>query len=377
MEKIDVTALEIRDYALSFGWVLVKEALKDGLFVLNSPLNDFSQLIFPTNSSTSDFDDMARKSLKKLSIANNIEMTNLIDAIREVNDDVIGLRYFSDSKNVNSISFDEAYESIKATRQLLLSAASSVINPVIFHPKLNRTDPQEMIKKVRFRHTEEGSFVLRISCPFEMVNSPEPQLFPTQSEKPLSRNTFELINKASTSIIEAIDSASIDELFENESNSAMPQISYNFCEALLGLYDEERELPFQLVFDWSRASKTKIPFPDLPHRIKFPYSHKEKLEEVKSYFTPKRGDITDTFFGTVETLDGELDSEDRRSGSVVLSLLYDNDIIKARVNLNPDEYAIAVEAHTKAGGVVQLSGDLRRGKSRNIIENISNFKRSN
>lgn len=377
MERIDITSLELRDYAISYGWVLVKEALKDGLFVLNSPNDDYSQLIFPKDQTESDFRSMAEKSLHRLSVFNKIDEPRLIDAIREVNDDVIGLRYYSDRKTVNSISFDEAFESIKAARQLLLSAASSVINPVIFHPKLNRTDPQEMIKKVRFRHTEEGSFVLRISCPFDMTNHSEQSLLPSNPIKPLSRNAFELINLSSSNILEAVDSASIQELFESESKSENPIVSYNLCDALIGLYDEERELPFQLVFDWSRASLAKFPFPNLPHRISFPYSHKEKLEEVKSYFTPQRKDISGKFFGSVETLDGELDSEDRRSGSVMLSIIYDNEILKARVNLGPDDYATAVDAHTKAGGVVQFKGDLKRGKSRNVIENISDFEQSN
>jgi len=47
MDRIDVSAIDIRDYALSQKWTLVKEALKDGLFVLNSPNDDFMQLVLP------------------------------------------------------------------------------------------------------------------------------------------------------------------------------------------------------------------------------------------------------------------------------------------------------------------------------------------
>jgi hypothetical protein len=139
MDKIDVKALEIRDYAISQGWVLIKEALKDGLFVLDSPAGDFTQLIFPKDDSISEYQDMAIVSLRRLTEFYKLPLNKVVEDIREVNDDVIALRYFSDSKTVNSISFQEALDSIDATKQMLLSAASTVVNPVTFHPKLNRT----------------------------------------------------------------------------------------------------------------------------------------------------------------------------------------------------------------------------------------------
>jgi hypothetical protein len=51
MNTIDVTPIEIRDYALSYGWTLVREAIRDGLFILNSPNQRFKQLVFPIEGS--------------------------------------------------------------------------------------------------------------------------------------------------------------------------------------------------------------------------------------------------------------------------------------------------------------------------------------
>lgn len=66
MTKIDVTPLEIRDYAVSLGWQLVKEAIKDGLFVLNSPSEKYKQLIFPIEPNASDYESMAELSIRKI-----------------------------------------------------------------------------------------------------------------------------------------------------------------------------------------------------------------------------------------------------------------------------------------------------------------------
>ncbi len=374
MENIDVKALEIRDYAISQGWILVKEALKDGLFVLNSPNNDYSQLVFPKDESIKEFHEMAYVSLKRLTDFYKIQLNKLTEDIREVNDDVIALRYFSDSKTVNSISFQEALDSIDATKQLLMSAASTIVNPVTFHPKLNRTEAQDLIKKARFRHTEEGSFILKISIPFELSRPPTPTLFGENIEKPFSRQAIEIISQSSALLKESIESDSIGELYQLQTESERPIISYNFCDAISKLFDEERELPFQLLFNWSKASSLKMPIPTLPNRITFPFSHKSKIEEVREYFAPKRNDLKDDFIATVETLDGSIGEDGKRSGPIVLSILYENEIIKARVNLSSDFYSTAVDAHKKAGSYIEIHGLLKRNKRSNTIEEISTFK---
>lgn len=374
MDKIDVKALEIRDYAISQGWALVKEALKDGLFVLNSPTNDFTQLIFPKDDSISEYQEMAMVSIRRLADFYKLPLNKTIEDIREVNDDVIALRYFSDSKTVNSISFQEALDSIDATKQMLLSAACTVVNPVTFHPKLNRTEAQDLIKKARFRHTEEGSFILKVSIPFELTHAPIPSLFGETIETPFSRKAIEVVSKSSNILLDTIDSDSITDLYKIQSADEHPLISYNFCDAVSKLFDEERELPFQLIFNWSKASLMKLPAPALPQRITFPFSHKNKIEEIREYFTPKRNDLQDDFIATVETLDGSIGEDGKRSGPVVLSILYENEIIKARVNLNSNDYAVAVEAHKRGGSYVEINGLLKRNKRSNTIEEIKSFK---
>jgi len=375
MDKIDVSAIDIRDYALSNNWELVKDALKDGLFVLNSPFGDFSQLIIPKDDSDSLFPEMAQISIERLANLYKFSIHKIIEDIREVNDDVICLRYFSENKNVNSISFEEAFGAIEATRQMLLSATSSIVSPALFHPKLNRSEAQDLIKKTRFRHTEEGSFILKISHPCEIITSQENNLFnETELEKPISRSAFELINSSSIKIIDAIESNSINALFEEEQESQKPTLSYNFCESLSHLYDNEREIPFQLIFNWSKASINKIPKPKYENKVLFPYSSKNKITELTNYFTPKRESLkNEKFYGTVDSLDGAVGEDGKRSGSVTLTILHENDTFKTKVNLPSNWYDIAVDAHKKGGAYVQIVGDLKRGKRSHSIENVTSF----
>jgi len=376
MNRIDVSPLEIKDFAISHGWILVKEALNDGLYVLNSPGDDGTQIVVPKNDNDSKFDELASNSIRWLSQFLSQPKNRVIEEIREVNDDVISLRYYSDSKKVNSISFEEALDAIESTRQLILAAASTVVSPKLYHPKMIRTEPLELIKKTRFRHTEEGSFILKVSCPVELEATQTGYLFEDgpNYNSPLSRKSFEIINNSAIRIINSIEGDSLTQLYEEEAQSQSPQISYNLCDAIANIFDEERELPFEFIFDWSRANLKKIPTPQTPNRVQFPFEYKQRIDYLKNFFKPQPKELTDVFLGTVEELQGDEGEGNKRSGYVILSLLIETELIKARANLNQEQYDLAIKAHKEVGTYVMIEGKLKPGKRLRTFENVKSFK---
>lgn len=371
---IDVTPIEIRDYAISLGWQLVKEATKDGLFVLNSPNENFKQLIFPIEPTSSDYDNMAELAISKISDLTKKRIFQIVEEIRGVNDDLISLRYYSEMKNVNSLSFQDTVETIEATKQLILTAGSSVVNPVLYHKRLSRIEATELLKKTRFRHTQEGSFIIKVSCPVELESSPKVSLFNEEIEKPISRKAFELINIASYKILKTIEEDTLDELFENQKKSKTPFISYNLCDSLAELFDDDRELPIELSFSWSKAYTNKLPPPKNIPSIKFPYSFKPKIIELKNYFAPERKETIDTFWGSVESLNGDEGENGRRAGEVILALLIESEIVKARLNLNTNQYEVAYKAHGVIGGLVKVKGKLHPGQRIRTLDDIELFE---
>ena len=373
MNKVDVTAIEIRDFARSLGWTFVKEAVADGLFVLNSPDDDDTQLIFPKETNVSEFNEAAYIAIKRLSDFYSVDYNRLIEDIREVYDDVISLRYYSDTKTVNSLLFENVLKSIEATRQLILSAASSIINPTIYHPRLNRIEPLELIRKTKFRHTREGSFMLKISCPIEITNGGGQTLFGEDYKIPLSRKAFSLINKSSFDLVNIIESNNEEKYIEEQLNSSEPTISYNFCDAISNLFDDNIGLPFELGFVWSRNSLNKIQHPDFVNRIKYAYEYKSKIDDIKVYFKKGPSELTESFIATVESLNGDPDESGNRSGDVRLNILLGSEMVNAKVMLKPEYYVIAHEAHIKPGSYVRVTGTLHPGKQIRLLDSITDF----
>src|SRR5690606_19154022 len=108
---------------------------------------------------------------------------------------------------------------------------------------------------------------------------------------------------------------------ESQKNSDSPIISYNLCDSLIELFDDERELPFELKFNWSRAYLNKLPIPQTVPLVRFPYSFKTKLVELKNYFAPESKESIDTFWGSVESLNGNEGDDGKRAGEVILALI--------------------------------------------------------
>ena len=76
----------------------------------------------------------------------------------------------------------------------------------------------------------------------------------------------------------------------------------------------------------------------------------------------------------METLNGDVGEDDRRSGEVMLALLLeDEEVVRARAVLGPDEYARAVAAHEKGRAYVMVKGVLQRGTRVGYLKTVESF----
>lgn len=57
---------DLRDYAKDSGWILIKEAAKDRLYVLTHPRFDRRQLVFPMDTTAPDYSEAVMMVVNKL-----------------------------------------------------------------------------------------------------------------------------------------------------------------------------------------------------------------------------------------------------------------------------------------------------------------------
>ncbi len=223
---------ELCEFAKSLGYIEAAEPLED-LFVLDSPKEKYRQLVFPNSKMDSSFEEMAWIAIEKIAKSQGITPSKILLAISENKDDVFSLRYFSDEEEIDSLPLEEAIEVLQATKKLILSSACSVVNPVLFHSKLSRKPVDDFWSGMRLRHTQIGSFTLRVSNPvfrptgLQVFNS-------TLSFDPyFGRKAFRLLQESAMEVVENLENNEPDRLFKRYKNMTNPQISFNFLDALV------------------------------------------------------------------------------------------------------------------------------------------------
>jgi hypothetical protein len=149
-------------------------------------------------------------------------------------------------------------------------------------------------------------------------------------------------------------------------------LSANLCDALLEMQPRGERSRLTLSATWSRSlpPSAETQTPSIVHMRKeyFPV-----IEMLANALRPTRRPQVSRFVGLVHSLYGDPDEQGRVRGDVQLLIFNQEEPIRARVNLNPDDYHTAWEAHG-VGGYVSLNGKLEPGDRLHRITEVSNFK---
>lgn len=367
-----IAPIDLRDFLKSQGWSVLEQALVDRLFVLSNPAFPRRQLVFPMDLMAPDYVESVDLVIDKISELTGVSRNSLLATLFSIRDDVLRLRVFNEI-NDNDIPLSFASSLITSAEKLLKAAACTVLRPRAHHPRLSLTEASQLIEKSRFGQTEQGSYVVRVSCP---LNAMEVQgsLELDNSDAPFVRQVTLSLNQALQQLTAAIEADSVDSLVHSIRTAASPLVSSNLCEALSGMHDEQMDNSLDLSFDWSVLRHLPPQTRIQPIRIQRDYF--ARIEEVRRELRSVEREQQDTFIGTVERLDGEMGDDGRRSGSVVLAVLLpeEGESVRARSILTSEQYTIADQAHMTNGAYVRITGRLCPGRQPRQLTDITDFR---
>jgi hypothetical protein len=367
-----IAPTDLRDYAKSQGWMLLKEAAKDRLYVMNHPRFERRQLVFPMDTTAPDYAEAIALMIEKIAVMEQRTPETVIKSLMEVSDDAVAFRITSPRPEDRYLPLSFAGAMVAGAQQLLLASACTVLKPKAHHPRLSRTEAQQFLETARFRHTQPGSFVLNVSCPVQAMDVQVP-LLPDESEAPFVRRTTLTLQRSLRELISAIETDSLDGLVASLKQSATPLISSNFCEALTRFEDDSLKNSVDIGITWAAS----IPRPNnepVFSVVRVQHDYFSRIEEVRRELRSNEKHMEDTFIGTVERLDGEMGEDGHRSGEVILSLLLpEGEQVRARTNLDADQYGKADQAHMKEGTYVKVAGKLLPGRQPRQLSDLRAF----
>jgi hypothetical protein len=347
----------VRDYAKSRGWQPV-EGSRRRLWIFNHPKAGLRQLIIPMDRDTAWADALLEVVLR-LSELEQLSTETVLDNLLNVGgEDVSG----------GMLPMANATGLIDGVRRALLSSACSVINKVKHHPRMSRSVADDFLQVCKMGQTEIGSYVVKVVCP--LTEMEEPPIL--QNEEPFARATTVGLLHGCQKIVQSIEQDQVDKMLEDDEKN--PAVTSNLCDALLRMHAARDNADLAIDISWAAMPKLKIP--SVVPVASFKPEYFRIVEDIRRQLRPqKEQEEQALLFGTVETLNGDVGEDGRRSGEVVFALLLpDEEVVRARGNLNADDYETAVNAHEKGRGYISFDGVLKPGVRVGRVDEITGFK---
>lgn len=355
-----VAPTDLRDYLQSQGWSLREDALADRLYMVENVSFPRRQLTFPMDATAADYSESVDIVIAKLADMTGQTSSSIVSRVRALKDDVIRLRVISDGHD-RTLPLSFASTLIGNTEKLLRAAACTVLRPRTYHDRLNLREATQFVDAARFSLAEEGSFSLMVACPLHAMQG-QGALELDHSNEPFVRQVTLSLHRALSQLTSAIERNELDRLLDELKSSPTPLVSSNLCEALSAMHEERADNSLEVAIDWSLLRTVTDRAATRAIRIQRDYF--SRIEEVRRELRPIAFHAEDTFIGTVERLEGEMGSDGRPAGDVVLSVLLpdEGEAVRVRVTLSADDYERAELAHVRDGAYVRVVGRLGPGR---------------
>jgi len=355
-----------KDYAKAKGWEIIPTS--KSYFLLKHKDFSLRQLKIPKESDSSDFTDALLDVAQRLADIENRPMVQVLEDLLEPNTDIIRHRLISRATESGCIPFEESIALMEGARKVLLSSACSIIEPRLHHPRLSKQQALQYVKACQFGQTEFGSFVLKVMCPLSVED--EQIDFSQTSNQPFGRRVTECILNSTNLLINAIDQDKEEDLLkENESSKIL---SSNFCQALMQMESSLEEAKIEISAKWSSRL---LVVGNTPSRVTIAKRHFRQIEQIYSSLrNSQENEVSSIYVGTVEELKGDIGGDGRRSGTVIVRILSDDDVINASVDLDSDKYQTAINAHTAGKETqIKIKGIVKRFARSAKIVDMSEF----
>lgn len=354
---------QVRSYALARGWQRISQR-NPNLAVFGHANADFEQLLVPMDDELLDYDRRLAEVVETLAGFEQRSAESILADLLTSDADIVRFRVTSPATDGGSIPLAEGIRLLEGAKRSLLAAAHSVLNPVRHHPRMRRSEAQQLLSKCHMGQTERGSFAISISCPLRAVEADQPLLAGVET---FTRKAVSALLRSVHQIVQAIDADEVQQLL-TPAEDQIP-VSVNLCDALLQMQPPEEESHLDLGVSWASSS---APLIQLPPSVRVRHEFFAIIADVARDLRPAQAPATSLFVGHVENVGGELGDDGRMQGEVVLSLMFEESVQAARVTLGPEDWLIA-HAALASHSVVRLKGILHPGSRTHRITDVTEF----
>jgi hypothetical protein len=346
---------DVASYLVQLGWKFEKA---DRSWAFYSKVIDQENVILeiPQQVGAVDYGRAVRMLIEDLARLEGQKPGPLLRDIRGASFDIVRIAFEGSGTKDGRISVKAGQRVYEAARDLLLSAACSVLDPRAVFTKRKPDEAMNLLDRARFGQTEFGSFVLSIECSI----APQLQqslLVDTDPDAPLERKTCvrlaHALQATEGACQESVGAGSIEPFRKRIQDG----ISANLCDAVAEFFEATSAERVQAAFSFAHRRPVSR---DVPRLISLSPDTSGILREAAKGLRAEASYPETDVLGTVVKLDSCNPSE---GGIVVLRSFLDGRNRDVRISLDTKQYQAAIQAHGDRS-LVRCVGDLaREGRS--------------
>jgi hypothetical protein len=342
---------EVQAYVKAKGWLRVPNRRPE-LAVFHREVNgEMEGLVIPQDPDLVDYAQAMNEAVRTLALIEGRTPGAVIDDLLLPAADVIRFRVISNAAEEGVLPLEDAVRLFGGVRKALLSSACTAVHPQSVHPRLSRSQAKEMVDACKLG-VEKGSFVARVVCPLDAVESEERIEAPSP---PFVRKATQSLLQGANEIVSALIAGDPDRLAQPE---MAKYLSANLCEAILEMQPNQGDGSIlEISASWAPILPAEA---GVPQQVRLRREHFQAIERTINALRPLAPPQRAVYVGHVETLMGAPDADGNMAGEVSLRIVDDDELLRVRVNLNVEDYLIACDAH-RDHLAVSSRGELRRG----------------
>lgn len=366
---LQIELVDLYQYLELDGWVKDR-GVKDKFNVYTKMYDgDEFDVIVPCSKDFRDYELRIQSTIKTLSELEDIDNDEIIKRIKNVNMDIVKIRFISEEYEDGSIPISVANSITSFLYDRVIYSASIEEKRRLKYYRVSN-HAKEFADKFRFGQTQKGSFIVSLETKIQSDIKPLTLNLDDCNgvldiDPPFERKIVSRINKTLTQL-NKLDISKDSDIFEK---CELEGISMNICETLASLQGIADDLSIEYTFELTSA----VPYPNnLSPKVTINNQTIDKASKVFTKFKAlekeKREPIkTDVKVDKVTSMD--------KGGDVFVSFKYTGDNKKhtAKLNLERDDFVKACEALINPNCQFQLEGTLDKTTKNWIIDDVKVF----
>jgi len=341
---------QLRDYLVARGFRLLPTRWTDaGVF-----RNGDTEVIVPFDSTFADYQEALSRAARQIARFEGRELADVVADLGMPRTDRLRFAKTGEGTMDGMIGVDFARDLVEGARKTLLAAAHGEERPALrFHKRLSRATPEAFVRACRLGPAEQRSFAFSVHCPHDLPDELPGTAFGRRAVGRLMRS----VGRAVQTLIRVGPQPLVD--------AEEPVVTSNLCEALLQMMPRDERTDLELDVRFSPL----LPAPaDTPLAVRVERSLYGAFEDLARALRPPSAPIDDVYVGRVLELSGDVNDAGQLEGDVVLRLDADDELIRARCTLGPDDYMKAHDAHGRQRHVSVRGKLARAGRKYTLLD---------